>query len=524
MKNNNSTINTTPNPLVNDTAASSHGTDFLSNPKKLDKAKLSKHQRKESSNTNTASNSQIVHTANNHNEILDNEQRHSGVDLLQHVPDSHPLKKLAISIANVTDLPVNTVFLMGLAIFSSVSCRRYMVNHQYGGSVPIGLYAVAEQPSGTGKSWCLSIFQKAFFKAYTAKIEAYKQELQKLKAIPKENLTDEEKKRLNELKPIPPLFTTNATPEALEQYINQTNGFFSAISSEQGLFNSLLGFSYGDNKKANNNDLVLNGFDGGYINSMRIGREGYNGSVIGGIALFAQQGSIEKVLNVSEGTGLSERFLMLAEPHNLGKRDRTKSKVIVDSLLEIYNEIATQMISDIFDNPEKELQQLNISSFGHSLIGQYLNIIEPHLIDGGKFSHAFLRGAAGKLDIQIMKIAANLYLLDGGSYSHEIPEHHVRSAIGIANELFHANIELCHHKGVMGIKAEFMAILRMFETSNKPLTERQITTSRCRVSPFKEFTGNKYEAIRKTLMEMVSEGILKIITDETEKTMYLLAQ
>ncbi len=77
----------------------------------------------------------------------------------------------------------------------------------------------------------------------------------------------------------------------MEQTLSGTQGFFSAISSEQGLFNSLLGLSYSNN--APNNDLVLNGFDGGHISSCRVTRDGYYGHVIGGITLFAQQGSVE---------------------------------------------------------------------------------------------------------------------------------------------------------------------------------------------------------------------------------------
>jgi hypothetical protein len=461
----------------------------------------------------------------NHNEILDSEQHTCTVDLLKHLDDSHPLKALSIAVSRATYLPVNTVFLMGLAVFSSIACRRYVVNYQYGGDVPIGLYGVAEQPSGTGKSWCLTIFQKPFFKVHHAKIEVFKTDLSRLKSIAKEDLTDDDKLALKDLlaNSPPPLFATNATPEALEQYINSTNGFFSAVSSEQGLFNSLLGLSYGDNKKVNNDDLVLNGYDGGHMNSMRVGREGYNGSVIGGIALFAQQGSIEKVLNASNGTGLSERFLMLAEAHNLGKRDRTRSTAIDKTVIDAYGEIAERLANAALSSVKTDLAALHISTNGHRLINEYLNIIEPHLVNGGKFSHAFLRGAAGKLNIQVMKIAANLHLLAGGLFEPDIDDKHVKAAIGIANELFEANINLLHDKGIMGTKAEYTAILRMFETANR-LTERQIIMSRSTVVPFKSFTGNKSELIRANLAEMVERGILNKSDDLKGIINYSLAQ
>ena len=539
MINNNSTSTTSttsttsPNLLVNDTAASSHKNDFLPNPNKPISFNRKATESIESFfaedviNATSTGDAQIISATmfKSHNAILDGEKHTCTVDLLQYVNDAHPLKALSIAVSKTTYLPVNTVFLMGLAVFSSIACRKYVVNYQYGGDVPIGLYAVAEQPSGTGKSWCLNIFQKPFFKLHHAKIEKYKIELNRLKAIPKEELTDDNKLALKDLaaNPIPPLFATNATPEALEQYINNTNGFFSAVSSEQGLFNSLLGLSYGDNKKANNNDLILNGYDGGYMNSMRVGRDGYCGYVVGGVALFAQQGSIEKVLDASGGTGLSERFLMLAEPHNLGKRDRTKNTAIDKTLLDAYGLIAEQLGNSVLNNPNNDLAALNIGDNGHRLIGEYLNIIEPHLVNGGKFSHAFLRGAAGKLNIQIMKVASVLHLLDGGMYEPNIDDKHVRAAIGIVHELFEANIKLSHDKGIMGTKAEFTAILRMFETGNR-LTERQIMQSRVTVAPFKTFTGNKSELIRANLAEMVAQGILSKSDDSTGKASYSLAQ
>ena len=119
-----------------------------------------------------------------HNKILDDEVDYFELDLLKHVPDSHILKRLSIATANAIQLPVSSVFLAGLGVFSSISCRRYVVAYQHGGDVPIGLYTIIEQPSGTGKSWCLTTFQKPFFKAHDAKVKAYQKQLTRLKNIP----------------------------------------------------------------------------------------------------------------------------------------------------------------------------------------------------------------------------------------------------------------------------------------------------------------------------------------------------
>jgi hypothetical protein len=465
------------------------------------------------------------------NHTLDTEHRYCSVDLLRKIDDDHILKRLCIQVAAETHLPVNTVFLMGLTVFSSIASRKYAVKYQNGEHIPIGLYSVVEQPSGTGKSWCLGTFQKPFI---AIQKELLKEVLKKIKDFEKrtgsgEELTDDEQTELKELgqkrKHLSTgLFVTNSTPEALEMTLNRTNGFFSAVSSEQGLFNSLLGNSYKSEKNANNNDVMLNGFDGGHVNSIRVSREGYNGNVIGGVACFAQQGSIEVVLKSSNGTGLSERFLMLAEPHSLGKRDHTK-QIQPDPMLSVNYANHCDLMKSVINDPLTldELNNLFISNEGFLKINQYRNKIEPDLVDGGKFSHVSLRGAASKINMQIMKIAANLHLLNYDMQS-EIPERHVIAAIDIANELLEANLKLCKDKGIMGVKAEFTAILSLFENDQRPRTERNIIMSKSQKIPFKDFSGNKSDLIKTTLREMVEQRLLAKTLDATGKALYMLAQ
>ena len=459
------------------------------------------------------------------NETLDTESNYCrGVDLLKHLDDDHLLKKLSLQTAACCQLPVNTVFIALLGVFSSVSCRKWTVDYQYGGSLPIGIYAVVEQPSGTGKTRCLTVGQKPFVRIKDEVVKSYRERVKVLQAI--DDPSEAQAEELKELLAIKSainsrLFVSNATAEGLEQTLLGTNGFFSAISSEQGLFNSLLGLSY--SKGDPNNDLILNGFDGGHISSCRVSRDGYYGHVIGGVTLFAQQGSVEKILSCSNGTGMSERFLMLAEPHFLGVRDHLK-KIHIDPTIEVNYALKCEFSQDIFNQPESptDLLSLIISDPGHLLIAQYRQRIEQHLADGGRYSHISVRGAAGKINMQIMKIAANLYLLDRrDNYNPNIPDSIVKSAIGIAHDLLEANLALCKAKGLIGTKAEFTAILSIFEDNHKPMTERQIIQSRARVTPFKDFTGNKSDLIRESLAAMESDGLLASLVVDGAKRYFL---
>ncbi|WP_262963747.1 DUF3987 domain-containing protein [Methylobacter psychrophilus] len=461
------------------------------------------------------------------NDTLDSDKKYCYVDLLREVDDNHLLKRFSIQTAAETCLPVNTVFLTGLGVYSAMASRKWVVRYQDHTRLPISLYVAAEQPSGAGKTWDLRKYQAPFTEILRTIADKV---FFRLKVLTnKEKLLPQEKDEYDDLKTTAKrlqigLFVSNATPEGLEKTLVSTNGFFSAVSSEQGLFDSLLGRSYKPETSSNNNDVVLNGFDGGYVNCQRVTREGYCGHVIGAVVCFAQTGSIEKVLSASNGTGLAERFLMLAEPHSLGVRDHTKSVARNVALLQEYA-VACNFIKEIFEAPKtfKGLDVLRISMTGFSKINDHKNLIEPHLADGGKYAHLSLRGAAGKFDIQVMKVAAILHLLDGGTTIPEIADKHVRAAIDIVSQLLEANLNLCKDKGIIGVRAEFTSILSLFENDRKPRTERNIIMSKSQKIPFRDFQGNKSNLIRATLDDMVKQKVLaRIVRDKL--TLYEPAQ
>lgn len=98
-----------------------------------------------------------------YNKTLDSDDNlYSNISLLNHIDNAHVLHKLANDVAIEAHLPANTVLIAGLSVFSSIACRKYCVSYESGGTLPIGLYSVLEQPSGTGKSRALKVFQKPF--------------------------------------------------------------------------------------------------------------------------------------------------------------------------------------------------------------------------------------------------------------------------------------------------------------------------------------------------------------------------
>ena len=434
--------------------------------------------------------------------ILDDDtNQYNKVDLAKHLPEKHNLRLLSKSISDATHIPQSTVILVGLGVFSSIACRAVRVGYERKGTLPISLYVVVEQPSGANKSRCVNEFTAPFQQAHKAHIDKNRTLLRNAKSVEKPEKEAVEFLE-NQLKV--PLFTTNATPEGLESTLPYSNGSFAVVSAEQGAFNSLLGLSYGDGR-ASNNDLVLLGFNGDFMSSVRVTRDAFVGFVCGGITVFAQPQSVDKILNQSNGTGLSERFLMLAEPHALGSRNFLETSHIDEVYTEEYKKVCAEFASAVLHSPKSftSLPILTLDSNGWLLIKSYRNKIEPELRDGGKLSHSALRGAASKIDMQIMKIAVNLHLLTGFDLSINVPNELVTAAIGIANDLLFSQVEMLKDKGVMGVKAEWQAVISYLSKRGKGAVVTDIINSLRNTKPFKDTSGNKSALIKTTVSDMV---------------------
>ena len=433
-------------------------------------------------------------------EILDDITPIGSLDLLKHVDDNHILKRLALEIATVTNIPKNTVFLIGLGITSTMAVRHRQVAYQHRGAIPTGLSIATEQPSGTGKSQCMETFQKPYQHIFQNRREGLLMALRSLDPKDKagrEAITEELSISF---------LVTDATPEALSATLPANYGLFGMASCEQALFNTVLGKSYGDGR-ANNNELLLKSFNGEYTHIIRISRDGYSGNVGGAVVLCAQEGSIDTLVTESNGTGLAERFLVLAEPNKIGTRDYLNVPAMTETVLEEYKKICERVAAKIFHEPKplKDLPLLTISSEGWRLINEFRNKIEPLRADGNKYSHGSLRGATGKVDMQIMKIAANLQILE--SPQLEIDLNFVKSAIEIVSDLLDEHCNLLESKGFIGTKSEYTAVIN-YLTRAKRAGSVEIANALRGVVPFKTMTGSKAAVIKSTLKGMKNAGLL----------------
>ncbi len=122
-----------------------------------------------------------------------------------------------------------------------------------------------------------------------------------------------------------------------------------------------------------------------------------------------------------------------------------------------------------------------------------------------------VRSGAGKANMQVMKIAANLHLLDGGAYQSEIDDRHVTAAIGITQDLLEAALGLCHDKGLVGAKAEFTAIIGYLSKKNKGAVLTDIVNAMRGTKPFKDMTSGRPESIKCAVGDMVEQGLLAVV-------------
>ncbi|MFB2643134.1 DUF3987 domain-containing protein [Shewanella bicestrii] len=426
---------------------------------------------------------------------------------LQSLASHYALVRFGAEVARFYQFPVNTAILSVMGILSGYAGLKYCVQYPNEQRLPIGLYVVGEQPPAAAKSSVLRTAATPCLKAIKGVNESRR-----------DAATDDEPAKILRI------LGSNATPEALEtDYAKQNDGYFSLFSAEQGLSDVLLGLT--SDRKADN-DLLLKGFNGEWHSASRVTRQGYQGFVHGAVTLLAQSGSIDTILAKSNGTGIAERFLMLSEPTLLGQRQfgTSKPSAINGKLREDYakavNDIADWLLQTNHYPALDNLVSLEIEPKGWEAIANKQQEIEPLLADGALYSHGILRGIFGKIDIQIMKLAATLHIAErlmmGQEVGGFIPYSIVIVAINMAEALA-ANVrQILEEKGMIGKSAECEAILRMFDNAQCK-TEREIIQSRSRVIPFKDMTGSKSDAIRAALRECIGRGFLTILAGTPER-------
>lgn len=434
--------------------------------------------------------------------------------------------RAALEAAIANQFPLETATLMSIAIASHAASIAYKVESGHDKCVAIGLYALAEQSSGTGKSEVLEYYQAGFVQGISqineqrAKIR--KQILQSEKDK-KGDLDDYEVEKLAKNQHIRSPFT-DTTPEALDHNLISSDGWFAGQSSEQGLVQTLMGNIYASSGgNSSNKDGLLLGFKGESGTTMRITREGYAGMRHGGIAVMSQDGTIDSVVRNSESSGLAERFLMVLEGttrgHRKGQYFGMKCKVKYEYLNQI--KAITLRCLDNESLNFADLKTLRMSKGAKQVILEQFEMIEEEYKPGGKYDSIILAGMASKMHVQIRKIAATIHLMEGFDERTEISKEHTRLATLVVKELINGVIKICEEKGVVGKSSEVEAIEDYMAKNAAGLngkTMRDIQNSLSKRKIFKEYGKGARQKIEDGVNELVDKNILmRMITGQNKR-------
>lgn len=419
---------------------------------------------------------------------------------------------VAKEVSENRQFPLETATLTALAVASHAVGMTYCCAYRDGQRLPVGLYALSEQPPGTAKTSVLNYFMDGIYQALIDINGERSKLIGMIKRSAKDKkgeLTEQEENDLENNQPITaPL--TDITPEALDATLARQQGWFQAASTEQALVNVLIGGMYSD-KPSSNFDIVLKGFNGEWHSSSRIGRAGYTGFPHGGIAVISQEGVIDTILTRSDGTGMCERFLMLTEGNMFGYRSRQKSRRSTTAKLDFSNRLAC-IVRRLKDNESlalKDLSPLKFSDAAMDMIDEQMDMIERYLKDGEEFSSNMFRGMWSKMDIQIMKVAATLHVLSyaaGKEPAQLIDEDSVAYAILVVKELLRGVVSICENKGFLGVSVEREKLEEYVD--KKPRTLRDIRSASRHWACFKGLSKElREEKIHALLKQSLDEGI-----------------
>ncbi len=385
------------------------------------------------------------------------------------------LTMFAHQISTQIQFPVNTAFVHGLGVIASAMTKSFSYEY-HGNDSPVNLYIITAQPPSTGKSGINKFYvnpvrnafvdlnkkQQSKINKLESTVKSLKEELKKAELDAEvDALTSDliQAKEKLELTPIYKYAVSNTTPEALEDLAFNQDNTWNIISDEAGAINVVIGNIYNEGSSANA-DIILQSWDGDWLSSNRISRKAGEGYVRGSIAVIAQDETLPIILAAgARGNGISERFLFYREDNLFGDRDHMHffpcDAMIQKKYIMLINRLVfSDKTTFKFSDEAKDLIKINKTK------------IEPHLKDGGMYSNNMLRGAVGKMDKQVMKMACVLHVIEnwnGKLTPLTVQESSVKWAIKIYKQLIKMYIHAADSQGFIGDKSEVEEMVKQFK-------------------------------------------------------------
>jgi hypothetical protein len=466
---------------------------------------------------------------------------------------SHVIGQCAKELSDAIKFPVQTANLATLVAASHAVGSVYSVCYPDGDVQPVPLYAIAEQPPGTGKSRLVNMLYRGYIEQGTMlnkNIQAERELVKKsiaMKSKQGQEIPENEQMLLDKLCEIPRC-TTDATPQSLEKVMNRQKGFFIVAGTEQNLTKTLLGGLYSDGVTVDG--IINSAFNGEYSSSERASadRVTFQGRPFGGIFCLSQEGTIQTVLNSAGSSGLTERFLMLREDDLLGKRskfpDLTSSQLsdilsmkdvapagmvkraVKKHKMDAYNRYSNRMRLLAIERSELDnaelagLKQLRFKPEAWAMIEAGKEVFERS-INGESVRNSFIASMNSKIDILTMKVAATIHVMNTGNAAQvgDIDREAVFSAFFVVNELFDGVKSIAGGNKLYGDEAEDEFVIEYLISCRKAQTIEEIKRNvpRRKDSPFKFYTrrGESKAKIDECIARLEEAG--KVTVDKRRK-------
>lgn len=459
--------------------------------------------------------------------------------------------------------PPETSALCAIAAASQVVGAVYSVGYPNGRQLPIPLYAVGEQPSGTSKTRIVT----ELFDGYVKQALTINEKVRKEREIMKRSIADQVKKGIepnqNEVDMFDklvelPMGTSDATPQGLEKPMVRYGGYFSVYGTEQNLTKTLLGGLFSDGQVSDG--IINSGFNAEMFSSERASSERvtFSGHPFGGILCVSQGGTIQTILESAGGSGLAERFWMIREDDMLGKRSKydcsdedlkgimtgrikptkeMKSSSKSRSPLTAYRQYSAAMARMANERHNlgavkfDGLHKLEFSSEAWGIIEAAKEFYERS-IGKQEVRNSFISSLNSKIDVHIMKAAATLHVTNCAEYQAiplKITTDCVLAALGVVQAIFSGVEDISATNKLYGDDAEDQCVYDYVEQQKRPVNaakiKQELARSKKKDSPFQFYTkhGEKPKKIEAALERMVKNGKITCNSSRTP-AVYLVMQ
>lgn len=417
-------------------------------------------------------------------------------------------------ISECVEFPLASTFLSMLGSASAAVACNYAVQYRTGSPITTGLYVIVEQPPATQKSYVLgmgmnpySIAMGQHNKVVKAKIREAQERADKggETASPKYGF----------------VVATDATSAAMDKHLSEcSEGRFVIASAEQSALISLFPES---NSFASTNELILKGYAGEYVAGMRGGRAAFSGMASGTVVLIAQSNTSRRVLSASNGSGMAERFIFMAEPSNLGGRtfeggfptneERRPFENAVRACIKSYSDKVTSCDGVVLD-PDN-LEQLRATANGYQMIKQARKDMEPRLGSLKDSGDMVLLSWLGKFETHVLKVAAVLHVFECLGNNTEVPEVIPDKLLSMAMDFIwimsdHMG-QLIRDAGESGFEAEEEAVILTID--GRKLSSREVVQRLRNKKPFRAMGKAGYKAAERRVAKMIEAGTLVVRTD-----------